>query len=692
MTLTARLLRALAFLGAPIALFGPYLLGQRRLGGPDFEETYLPWQLFLSRELAHGRLPSWNPYVMLGKPVWGEVENALLYPPRWMLFFRPGYTISLFWILHLAVAHAGAYRLGRVLGASRFGSWLGGLAFCLSGWVASHLYANHAFLVATASWFPLLVSQLLVSPAAERWHRWTVALFAIASMIVQGGSPQLAYQSFFAALAFVVALAPARLADRRWQAGTIVALGAAIVVALPHGWATHLEHLESTRAGAYPLELATGFSFSWARLGEWVVGPSPAWIARPDAAVYETGVFLGAIPVLLAAAAVALRARSALALWALALVFVALGSASPLWLFRAFRLLPGAASFRAPGRFLVFALAAMSAACALGWTVAGATLARRIRPSALTLVGGITALLIALPLWAHVRWYFPQATGRFRQVREAVMARTVLPGSAPFRVALDIGPVHPNWFWENGLEMVGGRAPLTSWRFHHFVERLAGPADPHLTLSYLGIPPREDGPFSLLAASRILSVRPPGELPALRPLAFAPPYHLYAWPRPAPVVRFYARARAVPDRRQSLRALRDPAGPDPERELFYEGPPRPADRDAQGECRARRPSTDEWLVECATTGRGFLWISQAHHAGWQAWVNGTRAQVYPAHLLFQAVPIPRGASHVRLEFRPPSLRITLWLSLVGLSSQALLLLAGEWRLRRRRGAVTATRC
>lgn len=78
-------------------------------------------------------------------------------------------------------------------------------------------------------------------------------------------------------------------------------------------------------------------------------------------------------------------------------------------------------------------------------------------------------------------------------------------------------------------------------------------------------------------------------------------------------------------------------------------------------------------VNAATDG--LLIISDPVARGWRATVDGEPAPIYPANVLFRAVPVPAGAHTVVLTYEPPWLRIGLLISAL---AHAVLLAAVAW--------------
>ena len=103
----------------------------------DFGTAFYPLRLFQARELAAGRLPTWNPYVFEGTFL---APGPALYPLDLLQALRPAPAfVSWLLTLHLPLAALGAYWLARQLSASRVGAFGAGAVYALSGFTLSSL-------------------------------------------------------------------------------------------------------------------------------------------------------------------------------------------------------------------------------------------------------------------------------------------------------------------------------------------------------------------------------------------------------------------------------------------------------------------------------------------------------------------------------------------------------------------------
>ena len=175
---------------------------------PDLADAPDQMQLLLrlaAREMPH--IPLWNPYIMGGRPLHGNDQTAVFGPYTWPVYVLPFWT-ALGWIavLKLWVAAFGTFLLARSLGIRFGGALLAGIVFALSlklvTWV---IYPS----MGVWTWYPLLlycVERLVRRPDPVAG----AGLAAVVALQFLTGHPE---SSFHAAV-----LATSFLALRLWQA------------------------------------------------------------------------------------------------------------------------------------------------------------------------------------------------------------------------------------------------------------------------------------------------------------------------------------------------------------------------------------------------------------------------------------------------------------------------------------------
>ncbi|HEY7925716.1 MAG: YfhO family protein [Burkholderiales bacterium] len=136
---SSRFARLLPLLLVPVALLSDpgAALPLRSYYFRDFGTAFYPLRLFQARELAAGRLPTWNPYVFEGTFF---APGPALYPLDLLHVLLPSPAfVSWLLTLHLPLAALATYWLARELRGSRAAAFVAGTVFALSGFALSCL-------------------------------------------------------------------------------------------------------------------------------------------------------------------------------------------------------------------------------------------------------------------------------------------------------------------------------------------------------------------------------------------------------------------------------------------------------------------------------------------------------------------------------------------------------------------------
>ena len=121
----------------------------------DLYTYHWPLRHHTAAALIEGRLPFWNPYVMLGVPHAANPQAALFYPAGILGFLFPVMT-ALAWdqILHLLWAALGAFLLVRFARLPRAAAAALAAAYAFSPFLIYRVTAGIPTLVASISWIP----------------------------------------------------------------------------------------------------------------------------------------------------------------------------------------------------------------------------------------------------------------------------------------------------------------------------------------------------------------------------------------------------------------------------------------------------------------------------------------------------------------------------------------------------------
>jgi hypothetical protein len=147
---------------AAASLCWPMALGYFLAGDDQYLAGY-GFRLFGAQEFrATGTIPQWNPYLFGGLPFIAAQHGDIFYPTAWLRWVLPVDTaMNLGFAVHLVIAGATTYALLRALGVGWGGAVVGGLAYELTGIVASLVKPGHDGKLFVSALAPLALLALL---------------------------------------------------------------------------------------------------------------------------------------------------------------------------------------------------------------------------------------------------------------------------------------------------------------------------------------------------------------------------------------------------------------------------------------------------------------------------------------------------------------------------------------------------
>jgi hypothetical protein len=352
---------------ATLALGWPALAG-KFLVGPNSDQ-YIAGYAF--RELAAttlrttGAFPLWNPYQFGGMPFIAAMHGDTFYPTFLLRMMLPT-DVAMTWglIVHIFLAGALTYVFMRRANFGFAGALVGGLAYMLSGHIATYVNPGHDGKLFVAALFPLLLWSVL------SWIRdgrlWGLgAIAAVVGLDILSPHPQLLEYSLLAAGAYAVVLAVGLVRDGEADSRrALLRLGgalAAVAVGLAIGAVQYLpvrEYVDwSPRAsGIGTYERATSYAknppeiFN-AYLPEFTGILNHYWGAN---GIHFQGDYVGAIVLMLAGLGIggfrSDKKSRLLWFWGITVIVAllwALGAHTPFYKIP-FYLVPGTKYFRAP--------------------------------------------------------------------------------------------------------------------------------------------------------------------------------------------------------------------------------------------------------------------------------------------------------------------------------------------------------
>jgi hypothetical protein len=696
-----RELAAIAFVLVAMALvLAPLVFHGELPRATDTTAFYGPFAAFLHDQLAHGELPLWNPTAFSGQPFAADAQSGVVYPPAVIAYrlLSPASGLVALAIFHYTLAALGTYAFARLVGAGRIGAIFAAVAYGASG----HLVARSTMLglLAGVAWLPVCLAAAEYAARARPERRPLAVLLlgaALAGSILAGSQQLAAVAALSAGLWLWV---------RAGRRGLLLALAGVLAAVLLSAVAL-LPRLE-----------LLGRSSS----ADGVADPSGIGSLIPDdlrAVFGRYGVSRSELTTLYAGAATPVLALfGLLVLRRRALPFVALVAFAVVWA-------SGLAGWLLGPLPLVKSLAthepvrAMAVAVLAGSVLAGLTLTRvALRRELVVLLVLSVAVVLALGGADARKESFLLPLAAVLACLPALATRRAAFGVAAIAVLLTL-TLDLSWHadhqdrelsWQSASAIFPPPAP--SARFLLARQAQESPFR-FATAAKLPVLHHQLGSAGTSGARALLLDSESVRL-GLEDVAGYNPVHLKTYNRYLlgsnggheidRHFEYVVRAPTPQLRALGVRYYVSPPGQQPKGlPVVYRDRGSVITRDPKALSLARieprggnagdapQPATitrrDPDRVEITTRGAaGLLVLADSAYPGWHVSVDGHTAHATTAHSLFRAVEVGDGVHHVVWTFRPLTLRLGFWISVL-----ALVLLVGAavgWpRLQRTRARV-----
>ncbi len=226
------LIAGVVFLAAALTVCWPMLTGQFLLGDDQFLAGF-GFRLFGSEEFQRtGAVPQWNPFLFGGLPYVAAGHGEIFYPTAMLKWFLPvQLAMNLQIFVHLVLAGWFMYRFALALGTT-WGAALGaGVAFELTGIMASMVSPGHDGKMMVTALTPLMFLGLLRAIRDRRLSGYDMVALVSGLGLV---SPhfQMMYYLFVAAglwTLYLLFLHPERHPAVRWPTALAAASGAVLL-------------------------------------------------------------------------------------------------------------------------------------------------------------------------------------------------------------------------------------------------------------------------------------------------------------------------------------------------------------------------------------------------------------------------------------------------------------------------------
>jgi hypothetical protein len=369
----------LIYLACVLTLAYPALVGQFLVN--PFSEQYIAGYAFREFGAAAlretGRFALWNPYIFGGLPYAAAMHGDVFYPTFLLRMALPT-DAAMTWglILHLWLCGLFTYLFLRACDFGTYGALVGGVAYMLSGQVASLVAPGHDGKLFVSAIFPLALWAVVRGVRDGRRSAWGALSLAV-GMAVLSPHPQLLQYMLLGCGAFALRLAfsdqggglERRLAYRRLSFTLAAVVLGSLIGAVQYLPVREYVAWSPRAAGVAGYEAATAFSMPVEQLINTYLpqftGILERYWGRNDIHLHSE--YVGAGVLVLAGAAVRAREhRGLVRFWGGALLVAllwALGGYTPFY-HLVYALVPGTKYFRAPSTiFFIVAFATAVLAC-----------------------------------------------------------------------------------------------------------------------------------------------------------------------------------------------------------------------------------------------------------------------------------------------------------------------------------------
>lgn len=689
----------------------------------DFIEQYYPWRFYGSFELAQGRLPLWTPFSNSGHPFLADIQTAVFYPPHLILSLvlwlrgDPQLTILEFeWLVvsHLFLAGAFTYLFVRAQTNQPLAGLASALVFAFGSYLTTYPLLQPSILE-VATWIPLVL--FLVAKAASRRSLplW-VLVGAVLAVPTLAGHPQQAIYLYylvgaFGLLAVLGSEGPEAQETTRRIAKTYLSRvgGLALAIAISVGLASAqlLPSGELVSFSSRAQELNYEFTGIGFELKEAFGFLFPNFLGGKP-------MFIGTIPLLLAAASLRRpRVKGAL-FWAVAAAvayLLSFGGNLPVYK-AAHCCLPGFAWFQDQERAIfIFSLAG---SVLLGYGLASvlgqAESQGKARLHTMAAIGTfLAAAAAAIAVASRLAEALSMPFSSSALTTDATTVAVVAGAAAVVMHLAEIGHLSRglgmaalvtlaagqllavNW---GNLEP-GGENPFLPTPLTAFLQGL--PPDRRIELSALPSNAgnifrlrvvRGAGPLTNKYLTKAMSSSNPrkpwpllntGYTVATIQQGAASPIYAYrgigVYEMPENIAPAYVAFRVqVNTNDEEVLAALTPSRDDPSRGSFVLG------RDAllseeldlpfpptgKGYVRSLQTIPDDGghlFLQVDTTAPGVLVMSEVYYPGWKAFVDGKETKISRANYMLRSIDLPPGPHAVHLVYQPDSFKVGLAVSL-----------------------------
>ncbi len=388
----------------PLLLLWRVVGMNQSLCGGDLINSYIPVKSLVVEEVKAGEFPHWNPLMFCGRPLQGDIETGIFYPPNLIfLWVQPALGFDLLVILHYMLFALGALLFFNALLQAPWAALISSLALCFLGFFVTQLHSGIVLFLFVGAWLPWGLWAIETAVTKRRVSGFFF-LILFASLQLLAGAPQITFMCWILSAIYLVTIllmeyrgiafehgarqtwkTPFGISPQGWKLAGGFALAFIMVICLTAiQWMPTREFMAQSfdRARGASWEYVTNGSFEWRWLPTFLfpfIYNNPANEALywgGPVGYWEFNGYLGIVPFALALVGMsALRRRNQelerrLAVFSLgciiAWLLLAPGSHS-IFFKTAYYIIPGMNRFRVPARWVLAYQLGMAGFAGLGF-------------------------------------------------------------------------------------------------------------------------------------------------------------------------------------------------------------------------------------------------------------------------------------------------------------------------------------
>lgn len=712
----------LIILSLAVGMHAPIWLGFIDFYSGDRSDT-IPYfyglKLFLHQIFQeYKEIPFWNPYLMFGQSIVGNIQYGLFYPLNLVFLLLPFF--KALWIsqaIHMIIAGFGAYLLAIHTGCNKNGALVAGCLYMLNGRILYYINAGWLVYFCSICWLPLFVLTSILVVERKQRH-YSLAFGFVFAMTVLSGTPQYALLGIVLFLLqgiFYLCLQGSKeeriaLLFSMLLAGLIAFLLICIQL-FPSVEQTFL----SSRI--FPRHFSIQFHFDWS-LQQWLrILLRPEFLEHDFAWELSGYIGIGALMLTIPGLLGYRKHFHLIIIWGLIPMLVSLGPNVPL-LDGVIKLIPGMSMLSHPSRYFIFTILMFCIlagrglerflsfenspkkpvpflmAAGLGLVLSGLLVAPYQQTSGLANVrffgaSSIFFLIAALYLWRRTS-FFRSLLIFWLLLDPILVSSAIMQGyhrkdlNPPVKIIqalkdtkshVRIASIQPEWLrgyrltpfpdWiciQNKISGAGGYEPLTSFSTLEYLSRMDGTRPLAYAMWFFRLKAFfRPSLFDIGGVSHLITDKPM-ENPRLKFITqdtITMPHFCGSWWRNQPVY-LYENLQVLP--RAFFLA---------ENQKFSAIP-----------VRLEFVAPDRRQIHLQAKAPGIVVMSESFHPGWIATEQNNPIALQPFLNTFISFYVPAGEHHVTLDFAPKTFRLGLQFTLIGLLLILLILILHRREKRR----------